>query len=172
MKHLLLFRHAKSSWANMDLLDFDRPLNERGMQAAQNMANYLSQHLPLPDVILCSTARRTRQTLSALLQVYAHPVDIALRRCLYHASETVLIDEITKAGTSDVLMLIGHNPGLEMCAHVLCGAGDENLRADLAIKFPTAACVHLTFDISDWAEVKQIKGSLANFIKPRALDVD
>jgi len=172
MKHLLLFRHAKSSWANMGLLDFDRPLNERGMRAAQHMANYLSKHLPLPDVILCSTAQRTRQTLSPLLQVYAHPVDIALKRSLYHASEDVLIDEIAKAGKSDVLMLVGHNPGLEMCAYVLCGAGDENLRADLAIKFPTAACVHLTFDISDWADVKRTKGSLAHFIKPRALDID
>ncbi len=172
MKHLLLFRHAKSSWANMDLLDFDRPLNERGMQAAQNMANYLSQHLPLPDVILCSTAQRTRQTLSALLQVYAHPVDIALRRSLYHASEDVLIDEIAKAGIHDVLMLVGHNPGLEMCAHALCGAGAEHLRLDMAAKFPTAACAHLTFDISDWAEIKQTKGKLADFIKPRTLDVD
>ncbi len=172
MKHLLLFRHAKSSWANMDLFDFDRPLNERGTQAAQNMANYLSEHLPLPDVILCSTAQRTRQTLSALLQVYAHPVDIALRRSLYHASEDVIIDEIAKAGTADVLMLVGHNPGLEMCAHVLCGAGDECLRLDMAAKFPTAACAHLTFDISDWADIKKAQGRLAHFIKPRMLDTD
>ena len=71
MKNLLLMRHAKSSWANPDLIDFDRGLNDSGNRAAQAMATHLSQEMPLPDMIICSSAQRTRETLAFCLKTYA-----------------------------------------------------------------------------------------------------
>jgi phosphohistidine phosphatase len=172
MKHLLLFRHAKSSWANLDQPDFDRPLNARGEKAAKTMARYVCDQMPLPDVILCSPARRTRQTLCALVSHYAHSLDISLQRTIYHASPEIILNEIQTFDGGDVLMVVGHNPGLEHLAHLLCRDGNHEIRHDMGTKFPTAACAHLSFTVQNWSDIAPHAGVLEQFVKPRDLAGD
>lgn len=171
MKNLLLLRHAKSSWENLSLVDFQRPLNDRGRAAAQRMAVFLGDHMPLPDRIFCSTAQRTRETVSELVKVYAHEYQLDFVRELYMPTPTRLMGLI-QACEMDVetLMIISHNPGLEELASVLAHDlhGDE--MQDMLTKYPTAACAHFRFDAQDWTDVKIGQGHLVRFMKPRALD--
>ncbi len=171
MKHLLLWRHAKSSWSDPALRDFDRPLNLRGQKAAQVMAHYLCESLPPADEILCSTAQRTRETLAALMVHYVHPCKISMLRELYLASTEQMLSEIRKA-SSDVLLVIAHNPGMEDCAAHLCSQGEDSDLTQVMGKFPTAACAHIRFDIESWKDVKEGSGVLEEFIKPKDLSPD
>lgn len=164
MKHLLLFRHAKSSWANPALHDFDRPLNKRGRRASVAMANYLIMHMPVPEIVLCSTAQRARETLAPLLQRCDREMDISLCRDLYHADPDVILARIRRIKEAEVVMVIGHNPGMEDCADLLCGSGE---RAEMWEKFPTAACAHITFKKDNWSQVGPKGGHLQTFIRPR-----
>ncbi|MDV7340558.1 histidine phosphatase family protein [Terasakiella sp. A23] len=170
MKNLLLLRHAKSSWANPELIDFDRPLNGRGNQAAEKMAVYLSENVNLPDCIFCSTAQRTRETLGYLLKVYPHPIRVELTRDLYMASHVTMMG-LVQAVEADVetLMLIAHNPGIEDFAAALSKPAESEAMQDMLYKYPTAACAHLQFDVKDWADVSIRSGELKGFVKPRDL---
>ncbi len=170
MKNLLLLRHAKSSWSNPGLADFNRPLNGRGNQAAEKMAAYLSATLTLPDYILCSTAQRTRETLSYMLRCYAHPIRVELTRDLYMASHVTMMGLVQSMDTEvETLMLIAHNPGMEDFAAALCTPAESEAMADMLYKYPTAACAHLRFDVDDWSDVGIRSGDLTAFVKPRDL---
>ena len=95
VKIILLLRHAKSAWGQPGLDDHDRPLNKRGERAAEAMAEHIVHNAPRPDLILCSTAVRTRQTLAPLVKRLGAPAPpIALENGLYLASEDVLLAHI------------------------------------------------------------------------------
>ena len=119
MLRLLLYRHAKSDWADASLDDIDRPLNSRGRAAARAMAGYIASEKLLPDLILCSTALRTRETLSRLIPHLNRETDIRLRRDLYWQGDDVYSTAIrTGGGTVQSLMIIGHNPATEGTAMI------------------------------------------------------
>ena len=125
MRTLTLFRHAKSSWAEPGLPDFDRPLAPRGEDAAPLMAAFLVERGLAPDLVLCSSARRTRETLDLALPAFRPAPKIAYDETLYHAPAPVMIGQIRQ--TPDEvrnLMILGHNPGLQALAIDLVGAGD------------------------------------------------
>ena len=127
MKTILLLRHAKSAWSDPRLDDHDRPLNRRGEQAAKAMADHIARHEPRPELILCSTAMRTRQTLAPLIKLLDAPAPpIALENGLYLASEDVLLAHL-QAVADDVatVLLIGHNDGIW---HAGRGAGRQRPR--------------------------------------------
>lgn len=171
MKQLLLMRHAKSSWSNPSLHDFDRTLNERGHSAADIMAIYLSNSYPLPDQIACSTAQRTRETLGYLLKTYTHPLNVILTRKIYEAPYGAIM-ELVHGVSDDVqtLMIVGHNPGMEEMAFSLCGDGDAKAFETLGFKYPTAACAHLSFDVERWSDVTRGCGYLKDFACPKSIE--
>jgi len=170
MKNLLLLRHAKSSWTHPGLMDFERPLNNRGILAADKMATHLSANMPLPDQIICSSAQRTRETLSAFLKVYAHEMTIEMSRDLYMAPPSVMIGLIQAVPTEvETLMLISHNPGMEELALTLSKPIHSDAMEDMLFKYPTAACAHLSFEGQDWMDVRVKSATLEAFIKPRDL---
>lgn len=112
----------KSSWEEDGLPDHDRPLAPRGQRALATMADYLRHRkgaTPRPDLILCSTATRTRQTLAGLMEtgrVWTPPPPVLLERGLYMAQSSQLLDRLGalgRQGDPDAVLLIGHNPGLE-----------------------------------------------------------
>src|SRR6476620_11325492 len=110
MKTVLLLRHAKSAWGQPGLDDHERPLNRRGERAAEAMAEYIVHNAPRPDLILCSTALRTRQTLAPLVHRLVSPAPpIALEKSLYLASKPALLVRL-RAVPDDVraVLLIGH----------------------------------------------------------------
>src|ERR1700754_2494184 len=111
---VLLLRHAKSAWGQPGLSDHERPLNRRGERAAEAMAEHIVHNAPRPDLILCSTAVRTRQTLAPLVHRLATPAPpIALEQGLYLASETALMASLqTVPDGVRTVLLIGHNEGI------------------------------------------------------------
>jgi phosphohistidine phosphatase len=117
MVHLMLLRHAKSDWSDEGLLDVDRPLNSRGRKAAPEMAQWMQKHDRVPDRILCSSAKRTRETLERMLEAWKPTPEIHFIDRLYLAPpQTILEEALAHAKGAKSLLVIGHNPGIEMLA--------------------------------------------------------
>src|SRR6266849_3623881 len=123
-KTILLLRHAKSAWSDPRLDDHERPLNRRGEQAAKAMADHIARREPRPELILCSTAMRTRQTLAPLVK---------------------LLDA--------TVLLIGHNDGIWHLAEALAGNGPAAALAALREKYPTGALATLRVPDGPWRDL-------------------
>ncbi|WP_033067099.1 SixA phosphatase family protein [Thalassospira australica] len=173
MKTLLLLRHAKSSWADPGRADHDRELNRRGEKAAPFMGRYLRQHELVPDLIWCSTAARAVQTLGLLGRDFAIHADVIYNEDLYMANDRVLLENLhhTYEDASQV-MIVGHNPGLEMFAHALYAGGNDAARDTMVRKYPTCALVHFEFDVEHWRDIALGTGRLIDFIKVKDLQAE
>ena len=126
MKTLFLLRHAKSSWSEPGLADFDRPLNERGRRAAPLIARHLARGGLLPDLILCSAALRTRETLALMLPGLARDAVVRIESGLYGADAGTLLRRLERVEAAvDCILLIAHNPGLEDSPPATSGGGPE-----------------------------------------------
>ncbi|MBS0540556.1 MAG: histidine phosphatase family protein [Proteobacteria bacterium] len=172
MKTILLLRHAKSAWGEPGLSDHDRPLNRRGEVAAAAIADHLVAKGIVPDLILCSTATRARQTLAPLIERLPAPAPpIALESGLYLASEDMLLNRLRDLpDATGTVLLIGHNDGLGLLAQALAGSGKASLLAALRDKYPTGALATLQADIAAWPKLKPGIATLAAFTCPRDLD--
>jgi phosphohistidine phosphatase len=170
MLTLSLLRHAKSSWANPALKDFDRPLNERGEDAAPRMGAFMARHGIAPELIVCSPAVRARQTLSLVLPHLQGSPKVVYERSLYLAPAAVLLRRIRKvAAKVRHVMLVGHDPGLHTLARQLAGAGTRVDLQALAEKFPTGGLAVLVFPGRSWSDVKRGQGRLELFMAPKRL---
>ncbi len=137
---LLLLRHAKSSWDDPDLADFDRPLSPRGIRASATMGRYMLAEGLMPDRIICSAARRTRDTWALLAEQWPHMPKTVFERSIYEAEPAAIRAAIARhGGDARRLMVIGHNPGLEDLSRWLTGADANGAMARLQEKFPTGA---------------------------------
>jgi phosphohistidine phosphatase len=160
-KHLFLLRHAKSSWDDPTLADHDRPLAERGRKAAQLVGAYLRREGIRISLVLCSSARRARETLNLV----DPPGEVEIEQELYGASAEQLLELVRQLPeTSDSVMLIGHNPAMQELA--VCLAGDDSELAEQ--KFPTGALATLTF-AGSWRDLRLGGAELVGFLKPREL---
>ena len=171
MKTILLLRHAKSAWGHPGLPDHERPLNHRGERAAEAMAAHIVRRSPRPDLILCSTAVRTRQTLAPLVHLLATPAPpISLENSLYLASEPALLARL-QAVADDVhsVLLIGHNEGIAELAETLAGRGAPIALATLRAKYPTGALATLRVADGPWQDLAPGAGELVSFVRPRDL---
>lgn len=172
MMRLLLLRHAKSSWDISGQPDFERALAPRGRRAAQMIGEHLATHRLMPDRILCSSARRTRETLIGILPLIASDVDIRITRDLYEVGHDAYIDCVSAlGGGARTLLLIGHNPTVQETALELIGSGNPALRDEIAGKFPTAGLAVIDFDIHKWSELRPRTGRVVAFFRPRELEV-
>ena len=170
MLTLTLFRHAKSSWAEPGLQDFDRPLAPRGEEAAPLMGAVLAERGLIPDLVLCSASRRTRQTLSRAFGGLKTQPETQFLDGIYHATVPALLAIIrTAPADKHHLMLIGHNPGLQALALELIGGGDPASRRGIAHKFPSAAVAVMTFDAPNWAAIGPGGAYLTIFMTPKQL---
>lgn len=170
MLTLSLLRHAKSSWANPGQQDFDRPLNERGLDAAPRMGAFMAGRGIVPDLILCSPSARTRQTLGLVLPHFSPAPAILYEDPLYLGAPSTLLKRIRKlhADTRHA-MIVAHDPGLHQLAMELPGSGDPDVMQALAQKFPTAALVIIVFEGRSWSKVKPGAGRLELFMSPKRL---
>ncbi|MCX5497050.1 histidine phosphatase family protein [Kaistia dalseonensis] len=172
MTRLLLLRHAKSSWDQAGLADFDRPLAARGRRAATMIGEHLATHRLVPDRVLCSSARRTRETLIGLLPLIAADLDIKITRDLYEVGADAYIDSINALGANArTLLVIGHNPAIQETAIELIGSGNPALRDEIAEKFPTAGLAVIDFDVHKWSELRPKTGRVVAFFRPRELEL-
>ncbi len=168
MPTLALLRHAKSSWDQASLSDFDRPLNERGKKAAPEMGRVLHDLKFAPDLILCSPSTRTRQTLDLVLPCLKGPAPtIQFDNDLYHASAASLLDQMRSLDDKlRSVLVVGHNPGLHALALTLAGEGGTDDLTHLTSKFPTAALALLSFTNPRWRDTGPAKGWLEAFVVP------
>jgi len=168
MVTLYLLRHAKSDWDHPDLADHDRPLAKRGTRAAKTMGRRIAALGIRPDLILCSTARRTRDTLKRVLKAGAlEDVPVTFSDSLYGASASDLIDIVRAEGHGhSSILLIGHNPGFQDCALALSGSGDAALLDRLEYKLPTGSLVGIEFTDGDFATIAPGHGRLTLFERP------
>ena len=160
-RHLLLLRHAKSSWDDPALADHDRPLSRRGREAAKLIGEHLVSSGTEIGLVLCSSALRARQTVE-LVQPSGQ---IRIEPELYGASADQLLGRLRHVSEEvETTMLVGHNPAIQDLAVGLVGAETELARR----KFPTAGLATLTFT-ERWRELKWGDGSLAAFVTPKEL---
>jgi phosphohistidine phosphatase len=162
-KQLELLRHAKSSWAEAELADHDRPLNSRGRDAAALIGRHLHQQDLLPDLVLCSSAVRARQTSDRLGLPAA--IEVKIEDDLYGASALGLLARIHQVPASvQTLLVIGHNPGIEDLARMLGRQGPQSIA-----RFPTAALAVFGLPIDAWTQLGPGSGHLDGFVTPREL---
>lgn len=169
---LLLLRHAKSDWSGKSD-DHERPLAPRGNKSAPQIGAYMRAKGYRPALVLCSTAKRTRETLALVLSALASEPETYFERALYLAEWPGLMAEIRDAPAATPLLVVGHNPGLEQLAIALAlqpQTAAERARAEsLANKFPTAALAVLDFDIADWSDLRPGTGRLIDYVRPKDL---
>ncbi|HEV7698856.1 MAG TPA: histidine phosphatase family protein [Pyrinomonadaceae bacterium] len=159
MKTLFILRHAKSSWADKDLTDFDRPLNDRGKAAAPFMGRLLREKGLAPDVIFSSQAVRAKKTAKLFKDAGQFDADIIFDERIYEASTTTLLNVASDA-TDDhhSVMLVGHNPGMEGLVRILTGHAEP---------MPTAAIAVIDLDIQRWTDIASGVGKLRAIFRPR-----
>lgn len=161
MKTLFLLRHAKSSWDDPDLKDFERPLNNRGLTDIPLMAERFKSRGSSVDCIVCSPAVRTKTTAKLFAETIGYEgQDIVSNPELYFAGvgmflkATKLVDD-----TCNTAMLVGHNPAITEFVNAMTGECIDNI--------PTCGLVELELDITDWADASLDKAILKEFDFPK-----
>ncbi len=145
MRTLLLLRHAKSSWESANVGDHDRPLNKRGKAAALRMGSFMSSHDLMPELVLASSARRAQATVHLWQQASGFSGPVQTCSELYLAEPAAYLGCLrSRAEQQEIVMCVGHNPGLEQLLKELTGH-DERL--------PTAALAKLRVPIERWAQI-------------------
>ena len=167
MLTLSLLRHAKSSWKDPTIPDHDRPLNTRGTTEAPVMGKAMAEHGLDPDLVLCSTARRTRDTLQLVLPELKTEPKIVYEDGLYHGTAQEMLDLLHEVAPSvNQVLLLGHNPELQSFALDLIGSGPKLLKDRLEVKYPTAGLVVLRFQSGSWKDIAVNSCKLELFLTP------
>lgn len=162
MKKLILMRHAKSSWDDQRLTDFERPLNERGVRAAPLVGRHLKRLRIAPGLVLSSPAERARQTAALVAEAAGFDAPVRYDERIYEASAARLLEVVSQVEEGvDEVMLVGHNPGMEELLALLAG---ESRR------MPTAAVARITLDVERWGRVSPGAGRLDLHVKPKDLE--
>jgi phosphohistidine phosphatase len=166
MLHLL--RHAKAS-TKEDVDDYERPLSRRGRKTARRIGRNLSAKLGAIDLVLCSSARRTRETLDLVLDEFSPATRTSIEDGLYLASREKLTARLGRLDARDVaVLLIGHNPGLHELAVALADENSPAFQALASGKFPTAAWVSFRVP-ADWSVLGSSRHELIGYVTPESL---
>ncbi len=149
-KTLYLLRHAKSSWHNPNLSDFDRPLNKRGKKNLPGLTNIAAILNPPPELIVTSSSRRTLDTLNGFCRGMSTQFSIEEEKELYHVSKEEILSRIQKVPEKiQSLLIVGHNPGLEdFISWILMGSTVSN-----PLKMTTGSFFQMALNISLWSEL-------------------
>ena len=161
MRHLMILRHAKSSWADETMRDHERPLNQRGRHAAGAMGRFMAGADLLPDFIISSDSARTRETVALWSDGAEWDGEVDFREELYHASAGALLEAARSAPeTSARIMLVAHNPGIEELVSRAAGTLTE---------MPTGTLASFDLDCPSWNQVDLDAMKLAVHQRPREL---
>lgn len=165
-RRLMLMRHAKSSWAEANMDDYDRPLNQRGKVAAPQMGTWIRHNARVPELILASTAARVAETTNLITQAMDYQGEIQWVRDLYLASPSTILQTIGEVDDQiGSVLVVGHNPGLEQLVSAMCGQFRD---------FPTAALASFQVALPHWKNLIPDAESLVwiaeHFITPKGMD--
>lgn len=170
MLRLLILRHAKSDRSVSGASDLDRPLNARGRDTAPRIGAYMARHKMIPDLVLCSTAKRTRETLELVMAKFDGEPPVRFDERLYTATPERILDVLHAAsGGASTVLVVGHNPGLQALAVLLIASGDLDARERLHEQFPTAGLAVIDFALPAWDKLHPHSGRLERFIVPSAI---
>jgi phosphohistidine phosphatase len=162
MKRLLLMRHAKSSWGDPSLADFERPLNERGRRAAPLVGRFMRKQRLRPDLVLSSPAERARQTAALVIEAAELNAPLRYDERIYEATPSRLAEVVSQVEeTVGELLLVGHNPGLAGLLELLAGESGH---------VPTAALARVALDVEKWGRLRAGVGRVELFVRPKDLD--
>ena len=162
---LILTRHAKSSWDDPYLRDHDRPLAKRGRKSSDAIGRWLVEHEYVPNIVLCSTSRRTCETWERIEAFMPEGCEVRFEPDLYHGYTNSFLETLAKADDSPVLML-GHNPGIGYFAESILR---EIPRHFAFLKYPTAATLVCDVPANRWTDVELGTAELVDFVVPREL---
>jgi len=159
MKKLFIIRHAKSSWKEENLDDFDRPLKKRGGKNASYMGEMLNEKHILPDIILSSPALRAKTTAGIIAKKVNYSKDIVFNKNMYESNETTLHNLLTELNNNKkIAFLVAHNPGLNMLADYYVGFNDN---------IPTCGIIEIEFNCKKWQEISPFNAKLISFEYPK-----
>jgi phosphohistidine phosphatase len=163
MKTLLLLRHAKSSWKDSELDDHDRPLNKRGKRDAPRMGKLLVDENLVPDLIVSSSAKRTRRTAELVAETAAYRGETRILGDIYEANAARLLAAIQSLPDHlQRILLIAHNPGLEELLEAFTGTYRP---------LSTGALAWLDFPVNSWQEInRDLQADLKHLWQPRELE--
>jgi len=167
MKTIILVRHAKSSWKDSSLEDFDRPLNKRGKRDAPFMGKKLKERQVMPDLILSSPAKRAKKTAASIAEEIGYPKKkIRYDEKMYHSGARVLLEIVRNQDDGhETIMLFGHNPDLGDLAEMF-------LKQDPVYTIPTTGVYCIRFAVARWKDVREGKGETVFFDYPKRHQVD
>ncbi len=181
---LYLLRHAKSEWDNPADHDHDRPLAQRGIKSARKIGEYLHNQQVDVDMILCSTALRTRQTLSLARSMWKTNAPTHFDRTYYLSGYPEILQTIRKIGTDHCpsqqlekkenlpetirkVLYIGHNPDIEMLAYYLAEQCRGEDALNIKSKYPTGGFSSFTIHAQGWNDITPAVTVLNHFIRPK-----
>ena len=167
MSRLFLLRHAKAGWAEPGMRDFDRPLEPLGRTDADAIGAAMRANSYIPDLVLCSSAKRARETLDWVAR-HTGDARVVFSDSLYSTDAAGYVEFIRATADADEVLLVGHNPMMEDVAMALSGDGDANARSVLVAGFPTSALAVIRFPGS-LSETAPGKGHLDAFLTPADL---
>jgi phosphohistidine phosphatase len=171
LKRLAVLRHAKSSWKDRQLDDFERPLNERGRRAARRMGREMTERRMHFDFVLASPAVRVRETIEGVRQEHELDAQIRFEPRIYMARVAELLELIgTIPEKASSALLVGHNTSAERLVIKLAQDDERGLRRRVEEKFPTAALAVIELPIDSWNELQPESGRLVELIYPADLD--
>ena len=160
-------RHAKSSWADAGLTDFDRPLNKRGLRVAPQMGEFVHLQGIAPDLVISSTANRAKSTAMLFAEACegVEKDQLTFTAEFYHAPASIYVDQVLAMHDEsvNVLMFVGHNPGMEELVETLSGCWEP---------MPTAAIACFDLGIESWDELQTpLTARLKHVWRPKELDI-
>lgn len=162
MKTLLLLRHAKSDWSADFEHDRERPLNKRGKRAAKVMGRFLAA-VGVPDRAITSSAVRAATTVELAANAGAWSCEVEVEDDLYETEPSHVVSLVQNhTGSSDSLLLVGHEPTFSATASLLIGGGE--------LKMATAALAWIDLDVERWADVRPGSGTLVGLFPPKLVE--
>jgi phosphohistidine phosphatase len=167
---LMLLRHAKAEKAEPGERDDERALNPRGHKDAVRMGSYIAKHALIPDAVLVSTARRTRETWAGVAEALPDNPAVRFDERIYNATSDGILAVIREVKPAQsTLLVIGHNPGMHDLATLLIASGDVDARERLNEGMPTSGLAIIDFAPGNWAKLHPHGGRLDRFVTPRSL---
>jgi phosphohistidine phosphatase len=169
MRRLILLRHAKAV-SPEGFRDYDRPLHARGVAAMSAIGDWFLRQNVAPDRALVSPARRTRETWALVAPRLGADIEVMFERSIYEARTSDLLGAVKATPAHvGVLVVVGHNPGLEDLTEQLTGGGDSDARRRVAQGFPPGAVVVLECPCEAWQDLQPATADLVQFVTPKDL---
>lgn len=164
MNRLYLLRHARARWGEPGSGDYDRPLDHSGHEDARRLGSVMAASSLIPETVLCSGARRARETWAAMASSLK-TTDIRFLKNLYSGDASGYLDILREAGTSQSILILGHNPMMEDLATALPHDGDKEAMAAVAHGFPACGLAVLSFPMP-LSQIRPGDGYLESFLTP------